>query len=155
MVRAAQSDLAQRLGHAPTSEQLAEVTELDADVVNSALVSISSNSSHGSAIVSPIVPSSAPCDEFDEIDTSAALRSTVRTLSERERLILSLRFDHEMTQEQIGTRLGVSQMQVSRTLARVFACLRERLQDEGPGGEPPDEDGNRQLPVEPARRRTA
>ena len=161
-VRAAQSELAQQLGHAPTSEQLADVTEMDAEVVNSALVAGESFSAlsldapvHGVDEGTIGETIADPCDEFDEIDTSAALRSTVGTLSERERLILSLRFDHEMTQEQIGTRLGVSQMQVSRTLARVFACLRERLQDEGPDGALPREDARPAAAAGPARRRTA
>jgi len=89
---------------------------------------------------------------LQELHAGAVVSVRTRVLEVKER---SLRFEHEMTQEQIGNRLGVSQMQVSRTLARVFACLRERLQDEGPGGESPHEDGDRRLPVEPARRRTA
>lgn len=162
VVRAAQSDLTQQLGHAPTREQLADETEMDAEVVNSALVAGESFSAlsldapvHGVDEGTIGETIADPCDEFDEIDTSAALHSTVRTLSERERLILRLRFEEEMTQEQIGTRLGVSQMQVSRTLARVFACLRERLQDEGLDGEPAHVGGDRQLPVDRPRCRTA
>ena len=136
---------------------------MDAAVVNNALVAGESFSAlsldapmHGTDEGTIGETIADPCDEFDEIDTSAALRSTVRKIrTERERLILSLRFDHEMTQEQIGTRLGVSQMQVSRTLARVFACLRERLQDQGLDGALPPEDADRRTSLDRARRRTA
>jgi RNA polymerase sigma-B factor len=140
-VRAAQTELAQQLGCAPTTSQLADVTDMEPEVIDKALVAeegfsaLSLDAPVRGADEGTIGETIAdPSDDFDHIDTSTALRSTLQTLSERERLILSLRFDHEMTQEQIGARLGVSQMQVSRTLARVFACLRERLQEDAPPG---------------------
>jgi RNA polymerase sigma-B factor len=49
----------------------------------------------------------------------------VRALPERERTILYLRFFEEKTQSEIATRLGISQMHVSRLLARSLARLRE------------------------------
>jgi RNA polymerase sigma-B factor len=48
-------------------------------------------------------------------------------LSAREQTILTMRFYGEMTQAQIGEQLGISQMQVSRLLARALAYLRPRL----------------------------
>jgi RNA polymerase sigma-B factor len=48
-------------------------------------------------------------------------------LSDRERLIVRLRFVEEQTQSQIGAVLGVSQMQVSRLLAGILAQLRNDL----------------------------
>jgi len=41
-----------------------------------------------------------------------------------------MRFYDEMTQQEIADRLGVSQMQISRLLARVLAQLRAELDDE-------------------------
>ena len=146
-VRAAQTELAQQLGCAPTTDQLADVTDMEPGVINKALVAeegfsaLSLDAPVRGADEGTIGETIAdPCDDFDHVDTSSALRSTLATLTERERLILSLRFDHDMTQEQIGARLGVSQMQVSRTLARVFAVLRERLQDDVPAVEGPRAD---------------
>ena len=156
-VRAAQSDLAQQLGHAPTSDQLAEVTELDARGVNSALVAEESFSAL--SLDAPVHGSRRGDDRRDDRrpvrrvrrdrHERGAAQHRPATLSERERLILSLRFDHEMTQEQIGTRLGVSQMQVSRTLAQGLRVLRERLQDDGPAAEGPRARG-RSTRAEPA-----
>jgi RNA polymerase sigma-B factor len=46
-----------------------------------------------------------------------------RCLTERERLVVELRFGEDMTQEAIGKRVGVSQMQVSRVLRQALAKL--------------------------------
>jgi RNA polymerase sigma-B factor len=152
-VRAAQTELAQQLGCAPTTDQLADVTDMEPGVINKALVAeegfsaLSLDAPVRGADEGTIGETIAdPCDDFDHVDTISALRSTLATLTERERLILSLRFDHDMTQEQIGARLGVSQMQVSRTLARVFAVLRERLQDDVPAAEGPRTKAARSIP---------
>jgi RNA polymerase sigma-B factor len=48
-------------------------------------------------------------------------------LPPRERKILILRFYDGMTQDQIGRKLGVSQMQVSRLLGHALGYLRPRL----------------------------
>src|SRR5688572_32273303 len=51
----------------------------------------------------------------------------VRGLSDRDRRILELRFFHGWTQEQIARDIGVTQMQVSRLLARILTDLRAEL----------------------------
>ncbi len=51
-------------------------------------------------------------------------------LPEREQRILVMRFYGNLTQAEIGTRLGVSQMHVSRLLTRALTHLRSRLLDE-------------------------
>ncbi len=48
----------------------------------------------------------------------------------RERMILHLRFFEGMTQSEIAGRLGISQMHVSRLLARALAQLRTQAEDE-------------------------
>jgi RNA polymerase sigma-B factor len=60
-----------------------------------------------------------------------ALRGLIAELPERERRILHLRFYQELTQAQIGTELGISQMHVSRLLARTLERLRIAVLDEG------------------------
>ncbi|MFG2137829.1 SigB/SigF/SigG family RNA polymerase sigma factor [Streptomyces sp. NPDC048650] len=56
-----------------------------------------------------------------------ALRPLLEKLDERDRTLIQLRFGAEMTQTEIGAELGVTQMHVSRLLARVLATLREGL----------------------------
>ena len=52
------------------------------------------------------------------------LRGLLKHLAERDRRILSMRFVEGLTQAEIGARLGVSQMQVSRLIAKILATLR-------------------------------
>ena len=49
--------------------------------------------------------------------------------SSRERMLLRLRFEQDLTQQEIGDRLGISQMQVSRLLAAVLTRLRSGLME--------------------------
>jgi RNA polymerase sigma-B factor len=60
-------------------------------------------------------------------------------LPQREQRILVMRFYGNLTQTEIGDRLGISQMHVSRLLARALAHLRSRLLDgvEGTKGAEP------------------
>jgi RNA polymerase sigma-B factor len=53
-------------------------------------------------------------------------------LPTREQRILLLRFYGNLTQAEIGERLGISQMHVSRLLARALDFLRQRLSGEEP-----------------------
>jgi len=58
------------------------------------------------------------------------LRRSIACLSERQRLVLHLRFVEELTQSEIGERIGVSQMQVSRILRATLDRLRADLRDD-------------------------
>jgi RNA polymerase sigma-B factor len=57
------------------------------------------------------------------------LRPVLDQLSARDRQILSLRFNEGLTQREIGARLGVTQMQVSRLLTRILGQLRNGVGD--------------------------
>ncbi|MEU3571990.1 sigma-70 family RNA polymerase sigma factor, partial [Kitasatospora sp. NPDC036755] len=64
------------------------------------------------------------------VEDLVALKPLVGALPERERLILSMRFCEDLTQSQIGARLGLSQMHVSRLLSRTLRRLREGLEED-------------------------
>jgi RNA polymerase sigma-B factor len=64
---------------------------------------------------------------LEGVENHEALLPLIRELPERERRILGLRFVHNMTQTQIAERIGVSQMHVSRLLARTLDHLRSGL----------------------------
>jgi RNA polymerase sigma-B factor len=55
---------------------------------------------------------------YELVEVGEALRGTLVALPPRERIILHLRFEHDMTQAEIAERVGVSQMHVSRLLRR-------------------------------------
>lgn len=62
---------------------------------------------------------------YELVEDRTTIQSAMRCLTERERLIVRLRFDGDMTQAQIAERVGVSQMQVSRLLRRCLVKLRK------------------------------
>jgi RNA polymerase sigma-B factor len=55
---------------------------------------------------------------FQRVEVGETLRGTLEALPARERLILRLRFEEDMTQAEIADLIGVSQMHVSRLLRR-------------------------------------
>jgi RNA polymerase sigma-B factor len=55
---------------------------------------------------------------YELVEIGETLRGTLRALPDRERLILQLRFEQDLTQAEIAERVGVSQMHVSRLLRR-------------------------------------
>ncbi|MEO6628577.1 MAG: sigma-70 family RNA polymerase sigma factor, partial [Aquihabitans sp.] len=59
------------------------------------------------------------------------IETLLSTLEPREQLMVRLRFYEEMTQSEIATRLGISQMHVSRLLAGCLERLRNSLEVEG------------------------
>ncbi len=65
--------------------------------------------------------------EFERVENFESLTPLLAALPDRDRLILGLRFVDGCTQKQIGDRIGVSQMQVSRLLNSVLSRLREQL----------------------------
>jgi RNA polymerase sigma-B factor len=67
--------------------------------------------------------------EFDNAIDMESVATHWAELPEREQRILVMRFYGNLTQAEIGTRLGISQMHVSRLLARALAHLRSRLVD--------------------------
>jgi RNA polymerase sigma-B factor len=67
---------------------------------------------------------------YELIDGKVTLESALPQLSERERLVLHLRFVEDMTQSQIAERIGHSQMHVSRILRRTLDRIRQQV-DEG------------------------
>ena len=62
---------------------------------------------------------------FGLAEDSATVERLMRVLSEREREVLRLRFEEDLTQSEIGQRVGVSQMHVSRLIRQSLARLRE------------------------------
>jgi RNA polymerase sigma-B factor len=63
-----------------------------------------------------------------QAEHSATLEPMLSALSDREREILRLRFAEDLTQSEIGDRVGLSQMHISRLLRQAVARLREAAQ---------------------------
>jgi RNA polymerase sigma-B factor len=64
-------------------------------------------------------------DGFERAEERAVLRALMTGLPPRDRLVVRLRFERDLTQQEIGKHVGISQMQVSRILRRCLARMRD------------------------------
>jgi RNA polymerase sigma-B factor len=129
------SELSQRLGRSPTVAELAKHLRLTAEEViegtesaqaYSALPIDVASTASGMTIADTLADSD---DALDHVELRHALRPVLANLGERERRALLLRFVDNKTQSEIATVLGVSQVHVSRLLAKSLAELRDKLPD--------------------------
>lgn len=67
---------------------------------------------------------------FRQAEERATLEPLLARISMRERVVLELRFGQDLTQAEIGERIGVSQMQVSRLIRQALGRLRAGLNEE-------------------------
>jgi RNA polymerase sigma-B factor len=132
--------LSQELGRSPTIAELATDTGAPEEQVLEALEAGQSYrfTSLDGASADPAGLGSRVSTEDQEIDTiewRATIEPHVKSLPEREQLILRLRFVAGLTQSEIATRIGLSQMHVSRLLAHSLTSLRQSCCDveESPG----------------------
>ncbi|MFI9208098.1 RNA polymerase sigma factor SigF [Streptomyces sp. NPDC053253] len=133
----ATEELSTRLGRTPTVQELAELMSLtEEEVTEARLASNGYNSSSldaalggenedGEASLADFIGSEDPAMEL--VEDFHALAPLIADLDERDRQIIHLRFVEELTQSQIGERLGCSQMHVSRLLSRTVKRLRQGL----------------------------
>lgn len=128
--------LTQSLGRAPSATDLAAELGAARQEVVECLVAGDAYSlrSIDSPISSADETTRSLADTLGEVDTDMehitdreSLRPLLAALSERERTVISLRFFASMTQTQIAERIGVSQMQVSRILAKTLEQLRDAM----------------------------
>jgi RNA polymerase sigma-B factor len=128
-----EDDLAQRLGRDPTSAEIAEEMGLSVEDVAAALDVRSVYRSRSFEDENPVTGESllARLGEFDErmldVENRVLLQDGLESLPQRQQLILSMRFEDDLTQSEIAERLGISQMHVSRLLARSLETLRSTL----------------------------
>ncbi|WP_037663475.1 sigma-70 family RNA polymerase sigma factor, partial [Streptomyces griseofuscus] len=132
----ATEELRGRLDREPTVKELSELMSLPEDEVREArLASNGYNSSSLDATLGGSQDGEAALQDFIGAEDTAlelvedfhALAPLIAELDERDRQIIHMRFVEELTQAQIGERLGVSQMHVSRLLSRCLARLREGM----------------------------
>lgn len=134
-IRTAVAALEQDLGQPPSTMQLADVLGTDARSVAEAreLPGCYSPTSldakrdeHRRALADELADPHG--DPSVAVDDRLSLAAALRTLDPSDLRLLRLRFEDELSQAEIGRRLGVSQMQVSRRLHRVLDRLRDQLE---------------------------
>jgi len=144
-VEEAQQKLTSRSGRPPSVQQLAEYLEISIEDVLDALET--ANAHHSASLDAPrddgegesgtLADAFGQDDgRFELVEASVTISAAAKQLSARERRVLALRFISDMTQTQIASKIGVSQMQVSRILRRALGRLRELTETDGDASDP-------------------
>ena len=128
-------ELSQSLGREPTDEEVATHCDCTVQEMEEALQAF--GCFHPPSLDRPIDAADGPTlgetlvedeeHEQDAAEARAILGPVIRHLSARDRRILYLRFFEDQSQRDIGDELGVTQMQVSRLLDRIFRDIRTKL----------------------------
>ena len=126
--------LSQELGRSPTIAELAADTDTSEEQVLEALeagrsyrsTSLESSGPDEDSVGSRL---GAEAPEMGSVEWRATLEPHLQSLPEREQAILRLRFVAGLTQSEIASEIGISQMHVSRLLAHSLSTLRQRCSE--------------------------
>ena len=144
VVRGAAAALSEELGRTPTVSQIAERLELSEEEVLEALeadaarrtLSLDGPASRENEQSEPMIETVGGKEAgYERVEVQLAAQGA--ELTERERAVLRLRFEDDLTQRQIGRRLGVSQMQVSRIMRTALRKILEAVQGDELADRPP------------------
>jgi RNA polymerase sigma-B factor len=130
-----EAELYQELGRAPRPTEIAAHLGLELDLVVEALgangcfspVSLDAPMHGDEDDMTVGARLSYTEEEYDVAEARVMLEPLLSKLSKRDRLIVEMRFVRGLTQAEIGAEIGVTQMQVSRLLARILKRLRDEL----------------------------
>jgi RNA polymerase sigma-B factor len=123
-------ELTNELGRSPTLQEIAQQLEVDQEAVLEAMEANRAYATHSLDAQLPgedrSLGDTLGGDEpgMDNVERQIVVEDLLQTLPEREQAILRLRFFDGLTQTEIASRVGISQMHVSRLLARSLETLR-------------------------------
>jgi len=131
-VSEARETLTHRLDRSPTAQEISTYLDADLDLVIEALETATAYTT----VPLPTTPDEAdrlqrPCMDsgLELVEQRETLRPLLARLPVREQRILELRFGRGLSQSQIAAEIGISQMHVSRLLAKSLAALRVGLSE--------------------------
>ncbi|HEX5225315.1 MAG TPA: SigB/SigF/SigG family RNA polymerase sigma factor [Solirubrobacteraceae bacterium] len=134
-VHQAIATLARETGRPPTARQLGEYLELDEEDVLNALFVLQAYKAN--SLDAPVQADQETTTlgstlgradaGYELAEDDMMLERALEILTPREHELLELRFVEELPQAQIGERMGVSQMQISRLLRATLAKLRDQI----------------------------
>jgi RNA polymerase sigma-B factor len=118
------------LGHHPTVRELADHLDLDDEDVLDTLHALRAR--RADSLDAPYDDDATTLgdtlasqdDGFHRAEQRASLAHLATVLTLRDRRIVALRFEHDLTQQEIGELMGLSQMQISRILRDAIGKLR-------------------------------
>jgi RNA polymerase sigma-B factor len=127
------AELTRRNGESPSPAEVADCVGASVEEVLEAMEAASAfdavsldtprgaEGDEGSAYAETV---GAEDESYDLVEYNAVIGPTMAALPARDRLILRLRFERDLTQSEIADRLGISQMHVSRIIRRSLDRLR-------------------------------
>ena len=130
VIKQARERMTAELGREPSISELSETLDLTPEEIASAETATSSTESiqresgdEGFTLEDVL----ATTGEEDRILERLALREALSRLTERERLVIDLRYFHGLTQQRVASVIGVSQVQVSRIEKKALLSLKNYL----------------------------
>ena len=129
-IKQARERLTGELGREPGISELSEALDLtpeeiaSAETATSCAESIQRESGEEGFTLEDVL---AATGEEERILERLALREALSKLSERERLVIDLRYFHGLTQQRVASMIGVSQVQVSRIEKKALLTLKNYL----------------------------
>ena len=136
----ARAELSQRLGRTPNASEVAQHLGVDSESVIEATIAGGNYSTLSTDV------QAGPDDQFkalgetlgdvdpglDRVLDVETARPLIAALPNQQRTVLTLRFFENMSQSQIGERMGYSQMHISRLLAKALDALRSQVREPEP-----------------------
>ena len=128
MIRVTRQKLTNRLGREPTLSELSVETGLQpeeiatAETATGTAESIQKRSGEDGFALEDVLTEG---EMEEKIVERIALREAITSLSEREQMVIKLRFFHGLTQDKTAKILGVSQVQISRIEKKALENLRK------------------------------
>ena len=129
-IKAARQKLTGALGREPTLAELTDETGLEAEEIataetaTGATESIQRRSGEGGFSLEDVLTDG---EMEEEIVERISLREAIACLTEREQMVINLRFFHGLTQDKTARILGVSQVQISRIEKKSLEALRKYI----------------------------
>jgi RNA polymerase sporulation-specific sigma factor len=132
-IRRTKDELSKKLGRLPTIGEVAEEMGVTPEeIVFAQEASRAPSSIHETVFENDGDPITLMDQIADESDNKwfdkLALMEAIRGLSQRERLIVFLRYFRDHTQSEVAERLGISQVQVSRLEKKILQLIKDQIQ---------------------------
>jgi RNA polymerase sigma-B factor len=122
-------ELTSQLGRSPTVQELADAVDAPFEEVLATIQSVGARRTR--SLDEPTGEDMTLADsiggrdvELERTEMRVLLGDAMGVLSSRDREVLRLRFEDDLTQTEISARIGVSQMQISRIIRQSIAKLR-------------------------------
>lgn len=139
-IKAAQEHLKQELGRMPTTKEVAEYTDMDPDKItqllseDTTMTSIydkKGNTDDSVEIIDTIQDTNklTPQEEMEEKNVKQELERALKRLPERERIIMVLYYQENMTLKEIGETIGMSESRVCQLHAQGIMKLKNILSE--------------------------